>query len=52
MLKLIKLERSAVGRSRWPVLSIMSIEIDFILELPFEDMISEFASVKSRSADF
>ena len=37
-----------MGESRLPALSILSIESDLVDTLSFDDIISEFASMKAR----
>ena len=44
--------RSIMGESRLSALGILSIESDFVEMLSFEDIISEFVSVKSRRIEF
>ena len=52
-LKLIKSYlRSIVGESRLSALAILSIESGFVEMLSFEDIISEFVSVKARRIQF
>ena len=52
-LKLIKSYlRSAMGESRLSALSILSIESDLVETLSFDDIISEFASMKARHIQF
>ena len=52
-LKLIKSYlRSAMGESRLSALAILSIESDFVEMLSFEDIISEFVSVKAQRIQF
>ena len=41
-----------MGESRLSALAILSIKSDFVEMLSFEDIISEFASVKSRRIQF
>ena len=52
-LKLIKAYlRSTVGESRLSALAILSIESDLVETLSFDDIISEFASMKARLLNF
>ena len=52
-LKLIKSYlRSTMGESRLSALAILSIESDFVEMLSFEDIISEFVSMKARRIQF
>ena len=52
-LKLIKSYlRSTMGESRLSALSILSIESDLVQTLSFDDIISEFASMKARRIQF
>ena len=52
-LKLIKSYlKSTMGESRLSALAILSIESGFVEMLSFEDMISEFVSVKARRIQF
>ena len=41
-----------MGESRLSALAVLSIESDFVEMLSFEDIISEFVSVKSRRIQF
>ena len=52
-LKLIKSYlRSTMGESRLSALSILCIESDLVETLSFDDIISEFASIKARRIQF
>ena len=44
--------RSTMGKVRLSAVAILSIESDFVEILPFEDIISEFVSVKARCIQF
>ena len=44
--------RLIMGESRLSTLAILSVESDFVEMLSFEDIISEFVSVKARSIQF
>ena len=44
--------RSTMGESRLSVLAILSIESDLVETLSFDDIISEFASMKARRIEF
>ena len=44
--------RSTMGESRLSALSILSIESDLVETLSFDDIISEFASMKARRIQF
>ena len=44
--------RSTVGESRLSTLSILSIKSDLVEALSFDDIISEFASMKPRGIQF
>ena len=51
-LKLIKSYlRSTMLEDRFPILSILSIENDFVRKLNFDGLISDFASMKARLVD-
>jgi len=41
-----------MGESRLSALAILSIEIDLVETLSFDDTISEFASMKARRIEF
>ena len=52
-LKLIKSYlRSTMGESRLSALSILSIKSDLVETLSFDDIISEFASIKAQRIQF
>lgn len=41
-----------MGQKRLSVLSLMAIESELVRELDFEDLITEFAKIKSRKKNF
>ena len=52
-LKLIKSYlRSTMGENRLSALALLSIESDLVETLSFDDIISEFASMKARRIEF